>query len=76
MNKITLKGEHTMDGQIIHVTINPQGEIIGPIGTFEFVKEALIIGYRRITENYLSEDDAWKIIESAGYEIRKALIIL
>jgi len=59
-----------------HIVVNPDGELVGPIGTVDFVKKALAIGYNRITENKKPEAEVLKIITEMGYKIYKADIIL
>lgn len=60
----------------IHVVVNPQGEIIGPIGTPEFVKRALIIGYKRLTNGKSSNKEIWDAISKMGYKVYKAELVL
>ncbi|MCK5138522.1 MAG: hypothetical protein KAQ85_01660 [Thermodesulfovibrionia bacterium] len=67
-----------MKAQIKFVAVNPKGDICGPVGdSREFVREALIIGYRRaghvVTHNR-NDDEIFDVIVHAGYSIRKAKI--
>ncbi len=69
-----------MKSAIRYIAVNPQGEIFGPVGTKEFVKEALIIGMKRVfnIEHAGNGQDEWLFerITRQGYTIRKAKIIL
>ena len=61
--------------QVKFAAINPIGEVCGPIGdTSEFVKEALVIGYRRTIKEIsgLSAGDEvlWNRIVAEGYTIQ------
>lgn len=61
-----------------YVLVNSEGDICGPIGSYEFVKKSLIIGYKRV--NNINNDSEvtsiWNYLLSLGYTIRKAEIKL
>jgi len=80
--KVEIKGIKI--SQQKYVAIKPDGSICGPIGdSKEFVKEALIIGYRRtmidkglIRHHHTLNEVLWKEIVDLGYTIKLASIEL
>ncbi len=62
---------------IRYVTVRPNGSVCGPMGEdFDFVKKALIIGYKNtvIDAFYKKDEEVWEHILKLGYQIKKAKI--
>lgn len=72
-----MKSEAVMSKKTF-VCVGPDGTIRGPLGDNEFVKEALIVGYRRTFQlcRNMSDDEVFKRISAHGYRVAECKIKL
>jgi len=64
-----------------YIAVGPKNEIKGPIGgSYEFVKQSLIVGCIRASQSpneiQMTHKEIWTEIKKLGYKIKKCFIVI